>query len=316
MKLNWNKTLLSIVVLLVLLGSVVGAQPRKTTLNVSYNPMPLNVPSIVAKEKNLLEDELASLGVKVNYRQFLAGYQMTEAMAAGELDLSPVMGGTSTLTSAAGGRNLRIVAAYGRSPGGFALVTKADSPAGGVKDLLGKRIALPVGTEVHYLLAKLLEQEGKSLADVEVVNMLVPDGVSALMGGHVDAAMVVEPVLTRLSSAGQIKVIRDGVGVFSGMTLITASDALVSQHPELIEAFLRAHNRAIAYIEANPEETLALVAEATGLPENIVQRIMPKYTFDPTLDEGALSSLMDTADFLYAHEIIRRPVDVEALLWR
>ena len=146
--------------------------------------------------------------------------------------------------------------------------------------------------------------------------MLVPDRVSALMGGHVDAAMVVEPVLTRLSSAGQIKVIRDGVGVFSGMTLITASDALVSQHPELIEAFLRAHNRAIAYIEANPEETLAFAAEATGLPENIVQRIMPKYTFDPTLDEGALSSLMDTADFLYAHEIIRRPVDVEALLWR
>ena len=78
-------------------------------LVVTYNPMPLNVPSIVMKDQGFLEEALAELGLEVEYKQFLAGYLMTEAMAAGELDIAAVMGGTSTITSYAGGRELQVL---------------------------------------------------------------------------------------------------------------------------------------------------------------------------------------------------------------
>ncbi len=306
-----------IVVLMSVLGvGMVWAQPSKAVLNVSYNPMPLNVPSIVAKHKGLLETELASQGVKVVYRPFTAGYQMTEAMAAGELDIAPVMGGTSTITSAAGGRDLKIIGAYGQSPAGFAVVTKIDSTIAEVTDLVGKRIALPVGTEVHYLLAKLLEQAGSSLADVNVVNMLVPDAVNALLAGHVDAAMAVEPVMTKLAAGKKIKVVSSGAGVFAGMTLMTASEQLVSEYPHLVDAFIRAHEAAIVYMQQHPEETVELVAKETNLPAALVSRIMPKYTFATDIDETAIASLQDTAEFLFANQITKRPVDVRDLLWR
>lgn len=294
---------------------IVGAKAPKEVLNVSYNPMPLNVPSIVAKCKGLLEKELEPLGVKVSYKSFLAGYQMTEAMAAGELDIAPVMGGTSTITSAAGGRDIRIVGAYGSSPAGFGVAVKADSPISTVTQLLGKRIALPVGTEVHYLLAKMLEQEGKSLRDVTVVNMLIPDAVNALLAGHVDAAMVVEPVMTKLVSGQKIKVVATGEGLFLGMTVMTATADLAEEHPELIEAFLRAHEASIRYMEANPEEVAQLVAQETKLPLPIVKKIMPKFTFNPQLTDEAVRSLQDTESFLYQNQITKKRVDVEKLIW-
>lgn len=312
--------LVSVVCILLLIPSLlVSAGEEKSVLVVSYNPMPLNVPSIVAKEEKLLEKELAPLGVKVAYKEFLAGYLMTEAMAAGELDIAAVMGSTSAITSAAGGRDLAIIGAYGSSPKGFALVVKADSPIQQLSDLIGKKVALPVGTEVHYLLAKLFESGvdnngPNSLADVSVVNMLVPDGVNALMAGQVDAAMVVEPVLTKLQSQGKIRVIADGEGVFPGMTLITASGRLVREHPELVRAYLRAHRAAIAYMK-DQDEVIELVAEETQLPVPIVKQILPKYTFAPELTEEAINALVDTEKFLFEEGITLNRVDVKSLIW-
>lgn len=297
------------------------AATRKTVLRVTYNPMPLNVPSIVAKSQQLLEKELAPYGVTAEYKQFLAGYLMTEAMAAGELDIAAVMGSTSAITSAAGGRDLVIIGAYGSAPKGFALVVKADSPVQELSDLIGKKIALPVGTEVHYLLAKLLEREGGSggegysLDDVSIVNMLVPDGVNALLAGQVDAAMVVEPVLTRLQSQGKIRVIADGEGVFPGQTLITASGQFVREHPELVKAYLRAHKAAIAYMQENPDEVIELVAAETDLPVPIVEKIFPKYTFAPELTEETIAALVDTERFLFEEGITINRVDVRSLIW-
>ncbi|NLA57888.1 MAG: aliphatic sulfonate ABC transporter substrate-binding protein [Firmicutes bacterium] len=298
-------------ILLLVLGLNAAAAEK---LTVSYNPMPLNVPSIVMKEMGFLEEAMAELGVEVEYKSFLAGYQMTEAMAAGELDIAPVMGGTSTITSFAGGRDLQVFAAYGQAPAGFAIVTKVDSSCQSIRDLKGKTVGVPVGTEAHYLLGKALEEAGLSLEDVQVANMLVPDAVTALMAGHVDAAAVVEPVLSRLQSAGQISVLRDGVGLMPGLTVMTARREIIEKQPEVLAAFLKAHNRSLLYMEGNPEETVELVAKETKLPPELVKKIMAKYTFAPELSPELAASLDNTAAFLREVGIIREAVNVEDLI--
>ena len=64
------------------------------------------------------------------------------------------MGGTSTITSYAGGRDLQVFAAYGQAPAGFAIAVKADSPVESIQELEGRTVGVPVGTEAHYLLGK------------------------------------------------------------------------------------------------------------------------------------------------------------------
>jgi sulfonate transport system substrate-binding protein len=300
------------VALLVLGGSslVVG----KGKLTVSYNPMPLNVPSIVMKEKGFLEEAAGGLGLEVEYKEFLAGYQMTEAMAAGELDIAAVMGGTSTITSYAGGREVQIFAAYGQSPAGFAVVTKSDSPLKSVQDLNGKAVGVPVGTEAHFLLAKALEEAGLGLGDIQVVNMLVPDAVTALIAGHIDAAVIVEPVLSKLQTQGKVVVLRDGVGLMPGLTVMTVRREVKEKLPEVVAAYLRAHVRSLQFMEQEVEETVELVAKETKLPVELVERIMTKYSFSPEIDPELLAGLEGTASFLEQIGVIKESIDIEGLV--
>ncbi len=311
---NWKASaaLALTVIIMLTLGASYAMAAEKLT--VSYNPMPLNVPSIVMKEMGFLEESMGELGVEVEYKSFLAGYQMTEAMAAGELDIAPVMGGTSTITSYAGGRDLQVFAAYGQAPAGFAIAVKADSPVESIQELEGRTVGVPVGTEAHYLLGKALEEAGLELKEVQTANMLVPDAVTALMAGHIDAAAVVEPVLSRLQTAGQIRVLVDGVGLMPGLTVMTARRDILEQRPDIMAAFLKAHNRSLRYMEDIPEETIELVAQETKLPAELVQKIMAKYTFAPQLTPELAASLDNTAAFLLAVGIIREPVDLEDLI--
>ena len=146
---DWKGSVVLVLTLVLMLMLGVQAMAAEK-LTVSYNPMPLNVPSIVMKEMGFLGESMAELGVEVEYKSFLAGYQMTEAMAAGELDIAAVMGGTSTITSFAGGRDLQVFAAYGQAPAGFAIVAKTGTPFQSILDLKGKTVGVPVGTEAHY----------------------------------------------------------------------------------------------------------------------------------------------------------------------
>lgn len=310
----WKHGLVGTVVMVIIAMLSCGLAMGAEELKVSYNPMPLNVPSIIMKEKGFLEEAVADLGLTVDYKSFLAGYQMTEAMAAGELDIAAVMGGTSTITSYAGGRELQIFAAYGQSPGGFAVVTKSSSPLQSIQDLAGKTVGVPVGTEAHFLLAKALEEASLTLRDIQVANMLVPDAVTALMAGHIDAAVIVEPVLSNLQVQGKIVVLRDGVGLMPGLTVMTVRRDLKEKRPEVVAAYLRAHVRSLRFMEEEPEETVLLVAQETKLPEELVAKIMTKYVFKPEIGPDLLVALDGTASFLQQVGVIKEAIDMEGLV--
>ncbi|NLY11689.1 MAG: ABC transporter substrate-binding protein [Firmicutes bacterium] len=300
-----KRILIAVLVIILAAGAGMGLA-NSASLSITYNPMPFNLPSMVEKEQKLLEQQ----GLKVAYSSFQAGFAMTEAMAAKELDIAVVMGATSAITSKAGGRDIKIVAAYSQAPSAFALVTRPDGIE--LKDLKGAKIAVPVGTEAHYLLAKILKEQGLTFNDIEVINMMVPDGVAALQAKQVDAAMAVEPVLSRLEGAGQIRVLRNGVGLISGLTVSTIRGDLVGD--ERVEKFLTAQQHALQFISENNEEALAIAQRDTGLPRAIIEKIAPKYNFSMEITEEVKASLEETIEFLYAEGLIQRKISVEDLL--
>ncbi len=297
-----NIVMIVIIALIIIGTGGTAAEPRKLT--VTYNPMPFNLPSMVEQDQGLFRE----LGLDVTYNAFAVGYAMTEAMEAKELDIAVVMGGTSAITSRAGGRDIQIVAAYSQAPQGFALVGLPGQLD--LSNLEGKRISVPLGTEAHYLLGKILAEQGLTFKDITVVNLLVPDGVAALQGKHVDGAMVVEPVLTRLVHNNQIAVVRDGEGLMAGLTVSVARRGL---NPSLIEQFLQAQEIANQFILNHRDQALEIAARATSLPLPLVQQIAPKYTFNIEITDEIRIALADTIDFLYEEGIIRTKISVDDL---
>ena len=110
-------------------------------LRVSYNSIPLNLPVMVARRKDILARHLEQHKVTPEYHHFIVGNEMTEAMEAGRLEIASMMGVTSLIASRARGRDLRIMAACSQAPAAFALATQADSILD-VNNLAGKKIAV------------------------------------------------------------------------------------------------------------------------------------------------------------------------------
>ena len=277
----------------------------KETLVVAHNPLPFNLPSLIEQEHGFLKKE----GFEVVYQSFGTGYAMTEAMVAGNLDVAPAMGATSTIISKAAGRDIKVIGCYSQAPGAFALVTRP----GTVKQntLKGKTVAVPLGTELHVLLGKILVEQGLNLRDIKLVNLSVPDGITALQSGQVDGVMVVEPLLSRFVSQGALEVLRDGEGLISGMTLSVIPRDLLGSKKEA--AFQRAHNQCVAYLRENYEDTLNLAETKLGLPKELVRVMGEKYSFESELTQKQWLELEETMEFLYTEGIIRKPFPLEDL---
>lgn len=292
-----------------------GSEPLEA-FRLTYNPLPFNLPSMVMRSEGFLDQQLSERGfngVTVEHKAFEAGFNMSEAMATGQLDIATVTGFTSAVMARAAGRDLKIVAAYSRAPSAFALAVPAGETALPA-DIRGWKIALPIGTEAHYLLGRILDEQGLSFSDVEIVNMLVPDAAAALLSGNVDAAVLVDPVLSRLETGNKIRVYRDGEGLVLGMTVTAVWAEFLAAHPEAIEAYLAAVGDSLGYIDANKEETLVLAVEETGLPQPVVTKLMQKYNFDPMIDEDVKRGMEDQIEFLYEAGLIKERISLDDLL--
>ena len=58
------------------------------------------------------------------------------------------------------------------------------------KDLKEKKVAGPMGTNLHELLAAYLATENMTMDDVEFVDMGIPQAKAGLDGGSVDVALL------------------------------------------------------------------------------------------------------------------------------
>lgn len=283
-------------------------------VRVSYNPIPLNIPTVLMHD-SLLQSEMDSVGVRVEWISgLLKGSLMTEAMATGHLDIASVMGGTSALVSHAGGRDICIVAGFSQAPGGFGIVVKPDSSIKSVADLKGKTVVGPIGTEVHYLLAKALKEAGLSLRDVEFRNDLVPNAVNYVLSGSADAALVVEPTMSIHVDQGNVRVLRTGEGLMSGATYVAVRRAFLEDHPEIVKQYLRAQVKAIELMMSMGDDVYAVASGELGISESIVAEVASKYVFDVSLSEQAIADLQDMSEFLLEAGLIRVPADVLSLV--
>lgn len=282
----------------------IGLRRRKVRkLNISYNTVPLNFTAIVARRKKFLDKSLEKERININYLPFTVGREMTEAMAHNKLHISSMMGITSVITSHSLGSDIRILAATSRSPKSFAIVT----PTGynmGVSALAGKKVALPIGTEAHYLLARALNEVNLSLQDVHIENMLIQEAAAALEQGDVQAAVLADPLLAKMIARGKIRILRDGEGLMQGLTVVAATYKFIKKNRRLLEKYLDAHRISQNYIFSNFPGVIELVAKETSIEPGIVQDIISKYNFSPQIDQSSMALIQDKIDFLSNQEII------------
>ncbi len=296
-----------------LVGSVAFADGEALSidsLTVTYVTSPLNVPSIVEKEQGIFE---STLGVPVEYAEITSGADQTQALASGDVQLLYAVGATSVILSAANGADIKVLNMYSRSPKAFCMYSRDELTT--PESLRGKTIAGPAGTNLHELLAAYLATGGMTIADVNYVNMGIPESKAALDGGSVDVALLAGATAYTAQQQGY-NLVADGAGLIQAIIAVAVTDEFYTAHPDVIERITAAQQQIMDYIDQNEAAALATTAEYLDLDVQATTDMYAYYDFSLDKTEADIEGFQKTADFMYEAEMIDQPYDVSALFYQ
>lgn len=234
------------------------------TLNIdwaTYNPL-----SLIVRDQGWLEDE----GYTVNWVQSLSSSRANEALRAGAIDFGSTAG-SAALLNRANGAPQQIVDVVAQ-PEWAALVVTADSPITSAADLAGTRVAAALGTDPYFFLVQALEENGLGIEDVTVENLLHAEGWAALQSGSVDAWMGLDPIMATAESSGGVLAYRDLD--LNSYSVLNASERIIADDPDAVQAVVDAYERARAWALDNPAETAQILADAATIDLEVAETVI------------------------------------------
>lgn len=204
----------------------------------------------------------------MEWKQFNAGPSEIEALFAGAIDIGYI-GPTPAINGyAKSNGDLQIIA--GATDAGAILVTRKDLKLTSIKELSGKKVAIPqFGNTQDFCLRYLLQQNG--LKDttkggtVEIHQAENPDIKTLLDKGDIDAALVPEPWGSRLVKEINANVLLDYKDIMRDgkypTAIVIVRTEFLQKHPDIVEKFLKTHVELTDFINKNPDQAKIIVNE-------------------------------------------------------
>jgi taurine transport system substrate-binding protein len=157
-------------------------------------------PYRVAQDAHELEK---ATGYKINWKQFGGGGEVIKAMASGGVQLGEV-GSAGIAAAVSRGEPYELFWILDDIGDAEALVAKNGSGIKSVKDLKGKKIAMPFNSTTHFHTMVALEQAGIDPKDVQILNMRPPEVRAAWQRGDIQATWIWDPVLSEVKKDGTV----------------------------------------------------------------------------------------------------------------
>ena len=282
-------------------------------LTFTYVTAPLNVPSIVEKEKGIFAKTFEENGIAVEYVELTSGADQTQALATGDVQVLYAVGATSVILSAANDADIKVLNMYSRSPEAFCLFAQ-DETLTTPESLRGKTIAGPAGTILHELLVSYLATADMTIEDVNYVNMSIPESKAALDGGSVDVAMLAGAAAYTAKLQG-CSLVTDGTGLVDAIIAVAVTEEFYNAHPEIIEKLKAAQDEIASFISENEEEALQITADTLDLDISAVKEMFAQYDFSTEIKETDRIGVQRTADFMLETGMIEKELDVDSLFF-
>ncbi|MFC7384412.1 aliphatic sulfonate ABC transporter substrate-binding protein [Sphaerisporangium rhizosphaerae] len=244
---------------------------------------------------------------------FESGPALTEALKAGAIDIGQT-GEAPPIFAAAGGAKFKIIATSRPVPKGEAVLVKEKSGFTSFKDLKGKKVALNKGSNVNWLLVKLLEANGMKITDIEVQYLKPAEARPAFDNDQVDAWIIWDPYFSLAERPG-VKVLADATGLANNREYLLASPEILKNRPDAVRAYLKVYREVTDWGIAHPEERVKLLAPELKIPEDVARRALarsaqPLAPVDATVGE----ELQQIADGFTGLALIPAKVDVTSLI--
>ena len=199
---------------------------------------------------------------------------------------------------------------YSKAP--FALLTKADSPIRSFKDLGGKKLGTPPGGASFKLLPLMAKKNGVDYASINILNVAPNLQEQMLLTGQVDtiaiftATSYMNLVALKLDPEKDFRWIYyadSGVDLYSNGVMV--SPKLAKEKPEAVKGLVRAINRALQDVMANPDAAIDLLAVREPLIKKDIEKQRLIYVYKTLIDtpEARDLGIGDVSDTRMANAI-------------
>lgn len=270
---------------------------------------------VLQKGQGTLEKKLAPLGFGVKWVEFPAGPQLLEGLNVGSVDVGFV-GEAPPIFAQAAGAKFVYIGNDPAAPEAEALVVPKDSPIKTVDQLKGKKVALNKGSNVHYLLVKLLEKHGLTYNDIQPVFLPPADARAAFERGAVDAWVIWDPFLAAAEKQIGTRIVADGRGVVNNYAYYLAERSFVEKHGDVIKALFEDTAAQGKWLKANAKQAAAIIAPQQGLDVDVVELNLRRYQYGvTTVSEAVLAEQQKIADVFFELKLIPKPIAVRDAAW-
>lgn len=271
---------------------------------------------VLQKAQGSLEKKLAPLGFGVKWVEFPAGPQLLEGLNVGAVDFGFVGEAPPIFAQAAGAR-FYYIGHDPAAPKAEALVVPKDSAIKSVAELKGKKVALNKGSNVHYLLVRVLEKNGLKLSDIQPIYLPPADARAAFESKNVDAWVIWDPFTAAAEKQIGARVLADGTGIVNNYQYYLGERGFVEKNPQVIRAVFEDSVEKGKWVKANLRQAAELIAPLQGLAVDVTELSLRRYEFNvQPLSDAVIADQQKIADTFFDLKLIPKAIAVRDASWK
>jgi taurine transport system substrate-binding protein len=241
-------------------------------------------PNMISKAEGAYDD---AMGVKVNWTNFDAGTQMTEAMLAGDIDISYSQGLAPFITAVNANAPIKTIAVAVTYPSNPCIVASgAGITADNASELEGKSVAVPLATMADYSFRMQMRTLGVDIEDMTVVDQVPADAVVSLADGSVDMACIFggDSIKKAMENGSQLMsneaMAEAGIVAFD---VVSVTEKFAQENPELVQGFMDVTDE-INKAFAKDQSKIGLIEKESGMDKETTMNQMADMVF-PTKEQ-------------------------------
>lgn len=278
---------------------------------------------LLVKAQGLAEKKFPN--TKVTWLQFDSGRDVNTAIAANGIDLG-LAGSVPVAVGLTSKLPYQVYFLHDIIGDAESLAVRKDSGIQSLKDVVGKKIAVPFGSTSHFSLLSGLKTEGIDPAKVTILDLQPPDIFAAWQRKDIDGAFVWNPVLGKIIADGGKVVVTAQQLAEKG---IVTSDvgivrkAFADENPGFLKDYVAVLDEAINLYRTKPEDAAKAIAPLLGQDEKeslvemkqlvwltSTEQKASTYLGSSDADSDFAKVLKQTADFLVEQKTITNSPDI------
>ena len=247
------------------------------TIKVAILPVLDILPMLVAEAEGLYE----KYGVTVEFVPVGSAPERDQVVASGQVNamMNEILSVIFLNQEAVQVQAVRFARAATPEQGIFKILAAKDSGITSSGDLKGVPVAVGQGTVIEYLTDRILQGEGLTGDEIQVVAVpKIPDRMSLLASGEVEAATLPEPFVTLAVQQGATILLDDAKYHEYSHSVLTFRKDFIDEYPATVKNFLAAVEEAVLLINADPQKYASLMVEKQLVPAPLAENFkVPTY---------------------------------------